>query len=118
MLYHKYCFVGPCYVGQLYIDVDKGIYKFEWENEENYTLGAKNYKKYMKLDTPETIQYWMSERIINRERPDANVWLNLVGLDVSMSDIELFIGTHGASCNDSFWFGDEKDNQFWFDHLK
>lgn len=117
MIYRKYCFVGPCYVGILTIDTEKDIYEMKWENEENYTQGAYNYKKYMKLDSKEQIKLWISERVISRERPDASTWLGLNGLTLQSTDLDIFLRIHGVSCNDTFWHDDKRDSTFWEDKL-
>lgn len=71
----------------------------------------------MQLDTPKKIKDWMSERIMPRERPDRSVWLTQIGVGLHLSDIDTFMGTHGVSCNDKFWLGDEPNNRFWFEWL-
>ena len=118
MIYKKYCFVGPCYVGIMTINTQNDTYAMKWENENNYTEGACNYKKYMKLDSSEQIKIWISERVISRDRPDASVWLGLVGLTPKASDLEIFLNIHGVSCNDTFWFNDSKDNRLWTEQLR
>lgn len=103
----------------MFVDTNDEEHKFIWENEENYTLGAKNYKKYMGecLSTPEKIRIWMSQRVLDENRIDRGVWLAQVGLPANAGGLEIFLRIHGVSINDCFWFNDTKDNSFWFNEL-
>lgn len=108
MVKEFYCFYDRCYIGKLYFYPDSEK-KFVAENQENYTIGASNFVKYMPLSNTSDIDAFISERVIPLERPDRSVWITMLD-DCSpyASDEEIFIKNYGRGLNDLFWMNTEK----------
>lgn len=99
----------------LCIDFTSGEKEMKWEDDSNLNYIGKQYKKYYGLENTEKIDVFISERVINREREDAGIWLSQNGAAINDSDLDIFIKNHGCSINDVFWINDTKDNHMWYD---
>lgn len=108
----KYCFIAENYIGKM-IFYDNGEIKMQWEPEEKLEFPARNMKVFLPLSNTKEIQLFIGERVICRSRPDAGVWLGMIGLTPNCSDLDIFFAAHGVSINDYFWINDTLDNSLW-----
>lgn len=120
MIVKKYAFVGPCYIGELFIDTTGQKHKFIWADDSNFTELAKNFKKYLGdcLSSTERINIFIDERTIDERRPDRSMWLNQCEIPLTATKIEIFLSIHGVSINDLFWIDDNLDNSYWYKTLQ
>lgn len=114
MIITKYCFVKNECIGMLTIDSTNGEKKMQYiENTDNLSQYARNWIKYFPFKSTEDIDNFISERVISRTRPDAGIWLGMVGCNVNSTDVEVFLAGHGTSYNDLFWIDDIPEPIWW-----
>ena len=113
----RYCFVKDCFVGTMHFR-DDGEIVMNWEDDSKLTELGRNFKKYIPLSSTRLIKLFISERVIDENRPDRSMWLSMCGINnPNASDLEIFLGIHGVSINDYFWIDTVKSPDYWYSNL-